>query len=323
LIGICFAAGAIFAKEPLPFGLVLAMGIIPLALLGLVVTVWPRLWQGFLEHAQQTPSLTGLRMPGMAEILKLVRTLPGILLAVPLLAWAWVVAKRGTALGSLPPTLLLVTVSSSLAALVIALASMFVLTPNSVFFGAYLQPVAVASCLTILSDVLPQGRCRRAVWGFLLAAALGSIRAIGLSTWGVACAADVSYSEAIASVRQRLNTLGPGERVVLSSAYLYEAARFKELQWLHSDWLARAELGRTDFDRVALIQTRPSCLILTPFDFYRRYQPVLAELQRHPELVESEIIQLAGVPPPDANPSLQKVIQHVSWAPVIVKLSWR
>jgi hypothetical protein len=40
-------------------------------------------------------------------------------------------------------------------------------------------------------------------------------------------------------------------------------------------------------------------------------------------LVEFEISNAAQFPPPDSIPKLQKVVQHISWAPVVVTFSWK
>jgi hypothetical protein len=41
-----------------------------------------------------------------------------------------------------------------------------------------------------------------------------------------------------------------------------------------------------------------------------------------PELAAIRVTDTARVPVPDGSPALQKVVQHISWAPVIVELSW-
>jgi len=49
---------------------------------------------------------------------------------------------------------------------------------------------------------------------------------------------------------------------------------------------------------------------------------VLADLQQsHPEF-GIHIDNLAHLPPPDASPKLRKVVQHISWAPVVVDFTW-
>jgi len=74
--------------------------------------------------------------------------------------------------------------------------------------------------------------------------------------------------------------------------------------------------------RDALIKARPAKLILTQLDYYYFYEPILAELQSRPGLVQFQTVNLARVPTPDSIKPVRKFIQHVSWAPVIVTLSW-
>jgi hypothetical protein len=76
-------------------------------------------------------------------------------------------------------------------------------------------------------------------------------------------------------------------------------------------------------DSVALIALKPETLVLTQFDYYRRYEAALAELAARPDLVTIETINIARVRAPDSSRRFQRVVQHVSWAPVIVKLSWK
>ena len=109
--------------------------------------------------------------------------------------------------------------------------------------------------------------------------------------------------------------------MVLSAAYLYEAAGHQEFRWIHSDWLGKAGKGEDDFK--AMVSVKPVKLILTQFDYYRRYEPVLQQLKGRPGLVEFQVINTAKVPAPDSIRSLRKVVQHVSWAPVIVVLEWK
>jgi hypothetical protein len=320
-LSMAVTAATMVNKERFPTGPMLGVVLIPIALVALVIVAWPQLWEGFLEHARQTPAWTGRRWPSLVEVLKIGRTVPGVLLSALFLAS--LIARSRVEMQRAPQMLWIVTFTSTLAALAIVVGSAFFLTPNSVGFAAYLQPISVAGCLS-LSFFQRYRRLRVEKCLFVLAAGVGAIRAIGMSTWGVACAADVSYSQAVRAVRQELIGTNPGQKVVLSGPYLYEGARHAAaLQCLHSDWLARARAGQPDFDRQALIAVKPARLILTQFDFYRRYEPVLTELKQHPEIVEFELVNRARVDPPDAKKSLQKVVQHLSWAPVIVTFSWK
>lgn len=69
-----------------------------------------------------------------------------------------------------------------------------------------------------------------------------------------------------------------------------------------------------------LLALKPHKLILTEFDYYRRYEPVVAELKARG--VSLEISNTAKIPVPDANKNMQRVVQHISWAPVIVSFDW-
>jgi hypothetical protein len=321
-----------------------SMVAVPAGLVGLVALGFPRVWAGFMEHARQTPSLTGWRWPLPDEVLKIVRNAPGILAAAALLGWlcrsaaTWREAgtARGTpARGAVSAAagedggcdirgLGLVSGAATLAALAMVGDSLFLLSPNSVLFVGPLQPLIVGGCLALLG-ARDTGRAwlRAQVWLFVGLAAIGSIRAIGMTTWGAACAADAGYPSALRRVRSELNGCAPGNTVVLSSAYLYEAARHGELRWIHSDWMAPAPRDRPSADWDGLLALRPARLLLTQFDYYRRYQPLLARLKAQPGLAQVGIVNTARVPAPDSIRPLQKVLQHISWAPVVVTVSWK
>jgi hypothetical protein len=81
--------------------------------------------------------------------------------------------------------------------------------------------------------------------------------------------------------------------------------------------------SNAESDTAALKTLQPRKLLLTQFDLYRRYQPVLARLAAQPGLVGMKITDTAQTPPPDAFKSWQRVVQHISWAPVIVDLDWK
>ena len=319
LIWTAVLGGVLFARTRLPAAPMLASIVVPLLLILLVVFGYPHLWAGFLEHARQTPSLTGWRWPLFHEVLKMVRTVPGVLLVAILMPWL----KANRASDPVERLVWLATLASTIAALAITGAAMFLLTPNSVLFAAYLQPVVVGGYLTLALKRLAPSQFRLQTYLFIAAACLGAVRAVGMSTWGVACARDVSQLKALARVRQEFETGQAGEMVVSSAAYLYEAARHRQVRPVHCDWLAAARRGEANTDKSALIELKPPKLVLTQFDFYRRYQPVLVELQSRPDLVQMDIINTATVAPPDSQKRWQKVVQHISWAPVIVHLSWK
>ena len=147
-----------------------------------------------------------------------------------------------------------------------------------------------------------------------------AVRALGLTTWGVAC----SVSDSYASVRQRvageLAAVPPHANVLLSSAYLYEADRHTQGNWIHEDYAPQHKEGE-NFP-LALRRLRAAKLVLTQYDYCRRYQAVLEELGAAGG-VQITVTNLAHVRSPDSYAHLQKILQHVSWAPVIVDLNWK
>ena len=64
-------------------------------------------------------------------------------------------------------------------------------------------------------------------------------------------------------------------------------------------------------------------LVLTQFDYYRRYKLILAGLQASQVPVEITVENTARVRSPDSYERFQQVVQHISWAPVVVTLSWK
>ena len=317
-------------RGPFPYPPMAAIVAVPAALVGLVAFGCPRLWAGFLEHAAQTPSLTGWRWPRPDEILKILRNAAGIGAAAPLLAWLCLGRRRSSAPGPLPDQaaedwgFALVGGAAALAALGLVAASLFLLSANTVLFVGPVQPLIVGCSLALLASSRPAGPWLRApVWLFVGLAALGSIRAVGMTTWGVACAVDAGYPSALRRVRQELTGCAPGNTAVLSSAYLYEAARHNELRWVHSDWMEPAQRGRPSDDWQGLLALKPARLILTQFDYYRRYLPLVERLKTQPALAQLQIINTAKLPAPDSFPSLRRVLQHLSWAPVVVTIAWR
>jgi len=46
-------------------------------------------------------------------------------------------------------------------------------------------------------------------------------------------------------------------------------------------------------------------------------------LKLRQDLLQLEVTNTAQIPAPDSFPAIQKVVQHISWAPVVVTLQWR
>jgi len=282
-------------------------------------------------------------MPRFSEVLKTLRTVPGILVLLALMP-RWFKEHQKVAAAN-KQGLWIVTLVCSICGLTVIMASLFVLTPNSIFFASYIQPLAVAAFLgmipylidpapeqtlsthdpsqELLYRTLLKSPTRLACLAFLALAAIGSIRAIGMSTWGLACAADFSYPKTIERLSSEMDSCPPQSAIVLSSPYLYEAARHFRVRSYHSDWLAPAHRGGANMDLEALVTLKPCKIILTQFDYFRRFDNVLAELKNRPEVSHFEMVDTVTTPAPDSFPALQKIVQHISWAPVIVSLTWK
>jgi hypothetical protein len=334
LIGLALFGDTFVNGRPFPWGPALLMVLGPVLLVALVGFGFPRLWSGFLEHVHQTPSYTGPRLPRLDELLKAVRTLPGVLGAAIVLgvgSRTFLSARRSSAgprseQGAEPSfcrDLFFLTFVCTFPALAVTLAAMFLLTPNSVLFAQYLQPLSVAGCLVLcLRCDWGRGRANLVRWLFFGLGCVAAIRAVGLSTWGVACAVDVPYSAAMRVVDSELRAV-PGKTVILSSALLYRAANHCQVRSIHSDWMQGLGREHTATDWKGLLELKPAKLVLTQFDYYRRYAPVVERLGEHPELASLEIRNFAHVRAPDSFPLFRRVLQHVSWAPIVVSLDWK
>ncbi len=322
LIWSAMVIAALAGHDNFPLPQMAATVLVPAALIFTVKIAFPHLWAGFLEHARQTPSLTGWRFPAVGDVLKVLHTAPGICLVAVFLPWSWL-RQHSDIDHATYARYEFVLFPALLAALAVVAACLFVLTPNTVAIANYLQPLIIGSYLAFCATVFPAQRGPRCqIIGLCLAALIGSSRAIGMSTWGLACAADVSYSTATHRVEAELSALPPGSVVVISSPFLYAAAHHTDLSLIHSDWMGKAWAIPPVPDLDALKALKPRKIILSEFDFYRRYQPVLEALEKEPALCEVHITNTARILPPDAYPPLRRIIQHVSWAPIIVNLDW-
>ena len=148
------------------------------------------------------------------------------------------------------------------------------------------------------------------------------VRAIGMTTWGVLCAHDMSYAQAASRVRAEVDALPSGSTVIASAAYLYDLANRTNITWIHNDWPAPPG-GREMWEYHAFAGLRPRLIIVTQFDFYRRYGAIFEQLKSHPDLASLRVTNTAGVRAPDSFPQMQRIVQHVSWAPVIAEFSWK
>ena len=283
----------------------------------------PQLWAGFQEHVAQTPTLLGWHVENSVGLLKshlfkLARTAPGILFAFGCFGWWWIRVGRS---GLANKAAIFLAVTFGVVACLIFAATVL-LMPNVILWLAYLQPLIVA--LTLMLWALPAGPargspCLTCVFGLL--ALVVAIRAIGISTWGVACSLDLSQAESERRVQQVIAATPRGDTMVFSAPFLYEANRHREVRSLHVDWLSsfRKPVNLTQ----RLTEIRPVRLVLSQFDWYRSFESIVADLRRRTEVDTITVTNTAGRRPPDAFPKMQRILQHISWAPVIVELSWK
>jgi hypothetical protein len=316
-------ATSLFARERFPLLSISVMSLVPVALVALVKFHYPHLWAGFLEHARQTPSLTGWRVPYLEELLKVARNAPGILLVAVLFPLSWFIRPRAS-VSSMAARYELLLLPALTASMAVVAASLFLVTANMVAIAGYLQPIVVAAYLAwCAANFSGQRWLRIQVVGLALAVLLGSIRAVGMSSWGLACAMDVGYPTANRRIEAELAHHGPGFKVVMSAAYLYGASSHRDITLIHSDWMEPAKSDPPISDLQALVALKPQKLILTQFDYYRRYAAVLEKAKAEPSLKQIQIVNTATTRAPDSYHSLQRVLQHISWAPVIIDFTWQ
>lgn len=278
-------------------------------------------WHGFLENARQTPiRTTGIRLPHTAEIIKLARSAP--LFFVGLAFAPLVVMRRKQIFLESEAWPFLVTGVfvmgwASLAAFVTIMSS------NYVTYVLAAQVMVAAGLVALWAKYFPEKRC----WltGMITACVvLVSVRAVGMTTWGAACAWHNSYWQTHETLRSELQPFTTNNApVVLSSAYLYSALEFGVQHPIHSDWYYDRSKLAASSDVGGLERLRPTKLILTQFDYYRAFVPLLDKFRQAPGLVDIQVHDQAAFRTPDSIPSLQRVVQHISWAPVIVDLEWK
>ena len=299
---------------------ILAAGLF-VAITGCIIRWEPLWWDGFMESArQQSVSTGGFHVPSAPSIVKLVRTMPVFVIALVLAPF--VLARPKEIISPETPWVALVS-GIFVMTWILLVASVTVLAPDYANYAIPSQVILAAGLLALGERRVPAraSLLRGLLVGCVL---LVSVRAVGMSTWGAVCAWKNSYE----STQQVLGTeLGPfvisNRPVVVSSAFLYRAAGMGVKDPIHSDWYFDHSHWTSNAQFNALTRLRPTELLLTQFDYYRSFVPVLNQLQGRPELVRVKVRNLAASPVPEEIPALQRVVQHISWAPVLVELDWK
>jgi hypothetical protein len=287
-----------------------------------VARLEPLWWAGFMESArQQSVMTTGFRLPAGDEVVKLLRTVPVFCLA--LAALPWIIGRRKEFRSPFSAWMALGASIFVMGWVLLAL-SLTLLPANYCNYAIFTQTLLAAGLLAAANELMPQreGRLRAWLWICVL---LVSVRAIGMTTWGVVCAWKNSYYNTQTILGRELQPFISADRpVLISSPFLYRAVALGVRNPVHSDWYYDHAGWTNDNPQLqSLARLQPSRLVLTQFDYYRDFVPVLDQLRKRPELVEIRVRNLALVRSPDSIPALQRVVQHISWAPVIVELDWK
>ncbi len=283
-----------------------------------IASVKPLWWQGFLENGLKQSVVGGFHFPQVMEVLKLIRSAPVFLLAAALMPLLW---RRRNSLPDEDRAGLCLLAGIFAMGWALLVLTLTLLAPNYIFYALFTQVLLAAGLLALLPKLLPDAarRLRGLLWVCVL---LVSIRAVGMTTWGAVCAGKNSYAQTQATLRTELSPFAKTNLPVLvSSAFLYGAAELGVRRPVHADWYFDHTPNSPPTN--ALLRLKPPKLVLTQFDYHRAFVPVLRELSQHPELVTVRVRDLAAVRPPDAIPALARVVQHISWAPVIVDLEWK
>ena len=292
-----------------------------MAIVFAITKIEPLWWAGFQENARQTPVLAvGFRVPDRLEIIKLIRTAPVFLLAVAALPFLF--ARRKEIFSAGEPWLALF-VGVFTMGWVLLVAAMTLLAPNYGGYVLFMQILLAAGLLALTANFFPERR-RLLNLALVGCVALAGVRAVGMTTWGAACAWNNSYARTREILKAEFAPFSEtNSAVVVSSALLYTALEAGVKNPVHSDWFFNRASWTNNADLNGLIALQPRKLVLVQFDYYRAFEPLLQELRARQGLVEINVRDQAAVRTPDSIPSLQRVVQHISWAPVIVDLAWK
>ncbi len=289
-----------------PWPALLTMGALPAATVAAIVWIWPAALTGFMENVRVTPSFTGLRLPDPTDLLRVARNTTGWSLVAMELFWR--LARRQPIWGGrerLGRLFAVVFVANGVA----VLATLTIVSSHNVWVPAYAQVLTVGLWLAGRGDA---SRLWRAGW--ILALAVGGLRAVGLTTWGVAGAIDLGPAEATARVRAAVHAMPPASAVMVSSCFLYALTDERERALHHTDWVGPLT-SRPDGRTLDL-------LILSQMEYHRTILPRLEALTAAGKLRVVAIDNHRTLPVPEDFPVLRRLFSHLSWAPVIVHVEW-
>jgi hypothetical protein len=323
LLAMCLAAWYAGRVRPaiLPLFLMVAM---PVGLIFLAKKMFPEFWAGYGEYARQMSSLREIHAPHWQDAVRIIEQVPGVMLVLILLP-AVLIRRRANFSSYHGKRYWLLLVPSLAAGASLVAVCLLTGNLNALEAASYLQCPVVASYFAFCGSFPIEGNwLRRQARMFLPAIALGAVTMLGMSTWGVVCALDVSRAEAVQMVDLELGGSHPkGYKVVMSPAFLYDSAKHDDIEMIHSDCLAPFVNGAHTGDLEALIALKPAKLILTQQDYYLRYGEVIEELKQRPEAGGINFVNKAIKRTPDSVQYIQKVVRNVSWAPVVVDISWK
>lgn len=253
-----------------------------------------------------TPSFTGVRLPDGLDLLRVLRYTAGWWLVAGELLW---LVARGRSLWSggqrLGELFTVVFVANGVA----IIASLTILNSLNVWVAAYAQVLTVGLWLAGRSGSF---RGWRSLW--ILALMVGGLRALGLTTWGVAGAQDVSQAEAAARVRAAVHAMPADSAVMISSCFLYAVADERERALYHADW-TRGIDARPDGRSLNL-------LIYSSLDYHRRFDAELQELVAAGRVQVMKFDARRTLPIPEDFPPIRRFFSHLSWTPVIIWVEW-
>jgi len=315
LLALLLVGDAVLTRRKIPLLPCFASVGVIVALIAFAVVCCPRFWAGFQEHLKATPTVTGVRTPRIFDALKIGRALAGVWVVTAALAWLALTGKLRQALRESYPALL--TICAVLTLIMLAGSCLILFFSDMIRMAVYMQPLVVGAFFIACGNAAFPVWPRRALTTlFAVAVLVGSLRAIGMSTVGVQCARDVSRTKATTMIRQELDSTVTGSTVLFSSAYLYDAAQRTNINWIHFGWTL--PLGKSE----GIAQLRPGKIVLTQFDYYWTFVPMMQELRRRPNPPEFKVRNTTGVVTPDANSKPSNPMKHLAWAPVFVDCTW-